>query len=213
MLRPISASHTRLLRDEIEPGISRSDAEHHDHQSARIEDLREIFEEATDRLGVKFSLTEYQLYEDERGIAIVKGRRARVAAENDILVSIDPTPTQYNFVTRPRQHPLQRSVVAFSNREEMMEVASLLGAQRVPVITKTQEVCLQRVFALHLPLSDTSAASNYQQNLAVVIDAVRYPHIKTHEYTHSPNDLKFIDADNPLSQSENAHYLCEPTHR
>lgn len=211
ILRPPNAAHTRLMRDEIEDGVSRSSAELNEHTSSRIDELRSMFEEATRQLGVKFALTEYQLHEDKQGVAIVTGRRARRAVENDILVSFDPTPTQYNFVTRPRQHPLQRSVVAFSDRETMINLASLLGAQRVPLIQDGQEVCLQRVFALHLPLNDDSAAGNYQHNLGIVRDAVRYPDIQTQTYTYPPDRLKLLDAADPLSQRENIHHLSEPS--
>ena len=208
MLRPPNVAYSRLISDEIQENVNRSDAEYNEHVSARIDDLRLIFEEAAEAVGVKFAVTEYQLHANDNCIAIVSGKRARHAVKNDILVTFDPSPTQFSFATRPRgHHPLQRSIVAFSDRGEMEDLASLLGAQRVPLFRTMYEMCLQRVFAIHLPLNDDSAADNHDHNVSVVCQAVRYPHIEPQTYTDSPGVLKIIDEDNPLSYTP--HYLRE----
>lgn len=209
ILRPPNIAHTRLLRDFIDQSTDRSTAERNQHMDSRIEELRSMFEEAAEKIGVRFSVTEYQLFENERGVATVTGKRARCVKANDILVTYDPSPTAYNFVTRSRIHPLQRALVAFSDRDELMEVASLLGVQKVPLISSKQEECVQRIFALHLPLNDDAASMQHAHNLSVVMNAMRYPYLDSQVYTDNPDAIKLIDEHNPLSQPEGRRHICE----
>jgi len=205
LLRPSNVAHARLLQDQGDSGT----AERDDRMDSRIAELRTMFEEAAETLGVKFAVTEYQLFDHENHPSVPSGKRGRNIIENDILVTYDPSPLHYNFATRLRAHPLQRAVVAFSDRKELMDVASFLGAQRVPLIQATQELCVQRIFALHLPLNDDVAAAQYRTNLSIVMNAMRYPDIQPQEYTGDPDALKIIDENNPLSKPEGRGYMCE----
>ncbi len=214
IIRSPNASYTRAynrLLTEQSGATYLSDTQYDQNLSNRIDDLRAMFEEAADAVGVKFAVTEYQLHEDDHGLEIMNKKRKRLMEANDILATVDPTPSRYKFVTRssPR-HPLQRSVVAFTHQAEVMDVISLLRTNTVPLIQGALRGYVQRVFALHLPLNDEVAAGKYQGNVSVVTMAVRYPCIEPQKYFDSPYTLKVLDEEDPLSQKKNRHYLCEP---
>lgn len=211
ILRPSSTEHSRLMRDEVDPSCNgEGNSEYAEHVNSRIAELRQMFQEAAQKLRVKCALTEYQLHDDDSGIAVPLHRRAQCAAECDILVTYDPTPTQFNFVTRSRGNYLQRAVMAFSDREQISNSLTFLAASTVPIFAQAQERYAQRIFALHLPLNDEVAANSYQDNLKVVRAAVRYPYIESEECSFPSASLLILDETDPLSFPENRHHLCEP---
>ncbi len=126
ILRPPNVAYSKLWRDSDEC-TNPSDAIYSEQLNERIHDLREMFVEATDAVGVKLAVTEYQLHNDNGHIVPMGKRRARNAVSNDILVTFDPTASQYNFVTRPRPHALQRSLIAFSDMDTLADLTSLLS--------------------------------------------------------------------------------------
>ncbi len=176
----------------------------------RIEDIRRAFEEMTDRLSTRLNITEYQLHTDDRSIAVLRGKRARHAGDNEILVSIDPTPTQFNFVTKPRgDFPLQRSLVAYTDKGELMDCASLIAANRVLMFTRNARMeTIQRVFAIYAPLEDGTAADAFERQRHVFERVVRYPDIAPVPATADPLGFFIASEDDPVSDGGNG-YLRE----
>ncbi len=169
-----------------------------------------MFIEAAEKVGVKLSVREYQLHPDQMHYRIMGKKRQRDVKDNHILAGLNPTATQYQFLTKPDvRRPLRRAVIGYTDRSALFDAASLHGANQTPLVGNMARQALRRVFVLHTPLNDDSAADGYLHNLAAVESAVRYPYIDPLKVT-KPDELLITDEDHPLSQPENIDFLGRP---
>lgn len=176
----------------------------------RIVDIRELLEELTDQLSLLLHVTEYQVFENPNGgAAVLLGKRARNAVEHDMLVTVDPTPTEYNFVTRPRRdNPLQRSLIGYTDKAMIMDTLPLLtGARVLLVATQGISEAVSRVFPIHTPLEDSTAIDALKSQRHIVERAIRYPYIPTTEVLLNPLQIVEIDSEDLLSTLEGREYL------
>lgn len=210
ILRPPDTTMSHFFADAIFDGRSRSLAELRDHRDSRIADMRTMFEEAADKIGVRLNVAEYQLHDGQMHYRIMGRKRQRDVRDNHILAGLDPTATQYQFLTRPARHkPLHRAVIGYTSRDALFDAASMHGAGQTSLVSAGSRKALRSVFVLHTPLNDESAAKGYPHNLAAVESAIRYPFIDPLDVT-KPDELIVADEDDPLARPENIDFLGRP---
>lgn len=209
LLRPPCVAPSQFLLDSTEDDRDGDDERNREAIDERIDEMRMLFEEATQRLGLLLHLTQYQLLCHEGRLVLPKHARARAIHDNHILAAIDPTPDEYQFIAGSSGHPLRRSVVAYTDRNTLLDTASLHATQRVPLVRVDhgREECVQRIFILHLPLNDAALADSFQRNMHIVKSAVEYPYGDTNILSVPSQERVEIDGDHPLSTPEGAAFL------
>ncbi len=208
ILRPPLLSRVQEEQQKHEPTLSVAQSRWVEIVERRIAEIRELFEIVSDQLSTRLHLTEHQLFNQENGMPPLGRRRARLIAERDVLVAIDPTPVQYNFVTIPRQsHPLQRAVIAYTDSGAMQDSISLFSAGRVQLLYGTEKTAIQRVFTLLIPLEDGQAADLDAQHRQTISKVILYPDIPFNISAYNPAQLLDLDQDHPLSGPGGREYL------
>lgn len=216
VLRPACTQRTRLLRHAYGPRDV-SEAERDFGMDRIIESIREMLDEAAASAGIRIGVTEYQLFR-ERGEAVIAGRkRVRRMIENDVLVALDPDPLEFAFVSTPSNHPLQRAVVAFTDRETLMDHAPLTGACKVEMIglSGVRQSVLQRMFVLHTPVNEDAESTLFRGNVNVVARALQYPNVRpiaryerpVADGESSPDSITVVRSDDRIAQPECARHL------
>ncbi len=213
LLRPPEVALSEFFRDAFEDGRDRQSEHDRGKIDDRIDEIRSLFEEATERLGIILELTEYQLHVDKRGISLPPRKRARRIHDNSILVTVDPTPYEHHFVSSiSSDHPLRRSVVAYTSKDAVMDTASLNATQRVPLarVQAGQQECVHRIYILHLPLNDDDLIDRHEKNRDIVEAAVCYPYGKTIVMSLPSNQLVQISDTDPLSTEDGQYFIRAP---
>lgn len=174
------------LRDvadhELAEDLSKADEPRYDEVVGKlVTEVRDILFEVADENDIHFEFQEYQVYH-LGGQGEVLGKRRRIAfLENDLLVTLDPTPLQCAMIGRT-MHPCQRVAAAFTQTEGLYERGRMLSAGgKVPMLAAGQgniRLALQRAFLLHLPVNDDQRAMTYQSAKSVIAGAFRYPHTR-----------------------------------
>ena len=210
LLRPPEVALSEFFRDALEDGGDRQSEHDRGKIDDRIDEIRSLFEEATERLGVILELTEYQLHVDERGISLPPRKRAKLIHDNSILVAVDPSPYEHHFVSSiSSDHPLRRSVVAYTNKDTVIDTASLNATKRVPLVRVEagRQECVHRIYILHLPLNDDDLADHHQKNICIVQAAVRYPYGLTTLMSVPSNQLVQVSDTDPLSTEDGQCFI------
>lgn len=172
-----------------------------------IGEIREALAEAADRHDRAISFTEHQAHQHDR-FAVPVGKRARLVAMHDVLVAIDPTPSQFNFVSRPRpRFPLQRSLVAFSDRNTLVDHSTFLGSVSVPLVGGKVRSRIQRIFAVHTPLHEDDSLDALRRQTAVFDHVVRYPDVPA--MAAQPLEITPVGSDHFLALPEARSLLQE----
>lgn len=209
LLRPPCAAPSEFLLDIAEDDRDMSDTRDREAIDERIDEMRMLFEEATQRLGLLLHITEYQLFCHEGRLMLPRHARARAIHDNHILASIDPSPDEYQFIAGSSGHPLRRSVVAYTDSNALLDTASLHATQRVPLVRVDhgREECVQRIFVLHLPLNGNELIDSFQKNMNIVKSAVEYPFGDTNVLSIPSWERVEFDEDHPLATPEGAAFL------
>ncbi len=210
LLRPPEVALSEFFRDAFEDGRDRQSEHDRGKIDDRIDEIRSLFEEATERHGISLDFTEYQLHVDERGSSLPPRKRAKLIHDNSILVTVDPTPYEHHFVSSiSSDHPLRRSVVAYTSKDAVMDTASLNATQRVPLarVQAGQQECVHRIYILHLPLNDDDLADHHQKNISIVQAAVRYPYGQTTLMSLPSNQLVQVSDTDPLSTKDGQCFI------
>lgn len=209
LLRPPSTALSEIFRDAFEENRDPDAARDRELVNDRIDELRGLFEEATERLGIPLKLTEYQLHLNEKGMSLPQGKRARSIRENSILVTVDPTPHEYQFMAGLScDHLLRRSVVGYTNSDTVLDTASLTATQRLLLfqVDQGREECVNRIFVLHLPLNDSELADRHEKNMSIVESAVRYPYGDTTVLTVPSRKMMGVSETDPLA-NDGQHFI------
>ncbi len=209
LLRPPEVALSEFFRDAFEGDRDPDAARDREIVNDRINELRSLFEEVTERLGIFLKLTEYQLHLHENGISLPQGKRARSIRENSILVTVDPTPHEQHFISGlSGDDMLRRSVVGYTSRDAVLDTASLSAAQRLLLlqVDKGREECINRIFVLHLPLHDGELADLHEQNADIVESAIRYPFGDTTVLTIPSGSMMNVSETEPLAH-EGQHFI------
>lgn len=188
ILRPSKASLTGLP-DSVAGGEDDVLTEYFDRLFDRTSEMSRLFREASENSGIHIgSITEYQMFGDNSGkVRLMSAKSARHAHQNEILASLDPTPSQMAFTTTLLRHPVQRAVVARTGLDMFDRQAAIVGTQKIRSLGSLVKQGLQRVFALHLPINDDAAAEAFQQNVEIVGRSLRYPDLPSIPYTADPD--------------------------
>lgn len=211
LLRPPEVALSEFFRDALEDGRDRQSEHDRGKIDDRIDEIRSLFEEATERLGIILNFTEYQLHMDERGISLPSRKRAKLIHDNSILVAVDPSPYEHQFVSSISfDHPLRRSVVAYTNKDTVMDTASLNATKRVPLVRVEagQQECVHRIYILQLPLNDDDLADRHEKNRDIVEAAVCYPYGKITVMSLPSNQIIQVSDTDPLSTEDGQYFIC-----
>lgn len=214
ILRPVEVEASRMLTYEMQVADNELDigAEQYSAQVEQaIEHVHDMVLEAAAELGIRVSITAYQLHRNP-SLRVLGQQRARSVIENMLLVGVNPSPSEYRFVTDLRGHPLRRTVIAFTSAETLTDMARILGTAQVPITNSTEEKMhtIPRVFGVYIPPNEEQAADNFQQNKTIISKALAFPHINPllvegEEYM----ELQKLCKDNRESQPDFRNYFVE----
>nr|MBP9851035.1 hypothetical protein [Candidatus Peribacteraceae bacterium] len=141
-------------------------------------ELREMLGQAAALAGQEsMSIEEYQLFEDERIVGVMSRQRQRQARENDVLLAIDPTPSQDAFVGTLMEHPSQRTVTVWTDAQACRNIAAITNSQRLPMLGSHGTAGIEHIFRMHMSANGDEAAMNYGANVGVLEKSLRYPNI------------------------------------
>lgn len=191
ILRPPTTEMSRLMRDQVDRKRSVGEAEEAAHVDEQIDQMVEMFRMAVEGLGMKFFVTQYQLHGLD-ALRVVSRRRTRNIAENDILATINPTPSTYAFTTGLHGNPLHRAVLAYTDPQTFEDSAQLLGTGVMDIVGREQsehQHALRRVFAVYVSPHEATAANRFSGNANIVRQAVLYPDVAPVETTRHTDDL------------------------
>ena len=217
ILRPVEIEASRQIAHVIEASgntLHVGEAEFCAQLDQAVEHVRDMTVEAATELGMRVSITGYQLHEHLNSLHVMGRKRARNVLENTLLVSVNPSPTEFSFVTGLKGHPLRRTVIAFTSAETLMDMSLLLGTAQTPVFGSGEEGTIHtvpRIFSVYIPPNEDQAADRFQQNKTVVSSALTYPHIDLQAKERTDyTALRKTDGDCPESQPEYRGYFVEP---
>ncbi len=161
-----------------------------------ISSVRDMVEQAGDEQRIKTFVNEFQLH-DLRQSKIASAARAHRILLNDVLVGFDPDPGMLSVLATQSRHPLQRSIIAFTDREMLFTLSKILGMAKTPSMsanTLTFDTDLRRVFPIHTSLNTELEANDRPKNMQYVTAALQYPFIKP-TASKSRNAMEIIDGD------------------
>lgn len=222
MLKPVTVgilqepqiAPLKMVSDVLQPEHrSFSDQVEAEQLDAMIDYVHDLIAEAARQIGIPLSVERYQIHSEVAHTTVMGKNRARAVTGNDILLTIDPSVNTYAFATKPRrQHPLQRGVAGFTDREQWSVMRPLVSASRVPLAQQIEEgerQLIARVFSLHLPTNEDDRKKVEPVSLATLRNALSYPAIEPIKMKAS-DAIGIIDGDHPLAKPQNRHLLSTP---
>jgi hypothetical protein len=205
LLRPAEIAPFAIFHDHVLPKRSREAAFDAANTDDQVDSMVDMFHEAAKKLGIPLAFTQYQLVENPKGHRVIDRKRQRRVQQNDVLTTINPTCGRLQFTAGlMTNHPLQRGLVAFTDHDEFMDTAPIVGLHKVPLALEVRDGerdAINRLFMMHIPPNEEESANAYGNNLKIVEHVLRYPdvpHVRTRNF------------DGPFSTFDHGERLASP---
>lgn len=178
-----------------------------------IADFRLMIEEVADGLEIPIRVYEYQTHEFNGHTLDTMGKkRRRDFLENDLLASLNPTPSQCALMIEGAQiNPRQRVAAAFSRPSELLDTGRYLTAKKMPLLGIREgetRGAIMRAFPLHLSPNEDQRAVDTQASKEVLKKALCYPlpapaerHRKAPAFVHTGHFSKLYIPDDPSEKN------------
>jgi len=131
-----------------------------------------------------------------------------------LLVAVNPTPSEFNFVTGLSGHPLRRTVIEYTSSETLMDISQILKLSQIPICDSADRDRLptvSRVFSVFISPNIDQAADSFQGNKIIMARALSYPHNQTQlQRKDELFNLRIMDGDRQESQPDFRGYFVEP---
>lgn len=140
-----------------------------------VSSVTELLQDAADSVGHKVSLATMPLFYNKKGELEVPGpKRKRSIRSADVTVVFDPSDSVLQFALGTVHHPVRRTLMVQTEKDDNDERLNTLQYFRVPIINSQT---INRVFLLFLSPNADQAAEDYTKNINIVSRALRYPDV------------------------------------
>ncbi|PIR53206.1 hypothetical protein COU76_02180 [Candidatus Peregrinibacteria bacterium CG10_big_fil_rev_8_21_14_0_10_49_10] len=217
ILRPREVEASRyfkgFIHEHSDTGEDYSERALRERIEAAIENVCAMIAHVAKDLLLQISITEYQLHNPSSTLGVMGRKRAKNVLENEVLITVDPSPREHRFAAALGHVPLRRTIVVLTSKKVLMDMLRIFSAERTLVLdanNPTQFQSMNRVFPIFTPPNAGQAADAFEGSSRIVGKALLYPHTDTLPVDkHAFCSLQIPHPDDRECQPDFRKYLVE----